>query len=109
MDQPAPKVSPAVVSVVIQHQPAIVHGSGYLATSDGYIVTSINTVAGASGMTVLVPGDSRAHDARLVDYDCQTGAAGGETAHARGPPQHARSRPHTPGQSLSTAAPRGPP
>ncbi|HET9783042.1 MAG TPA: trypsin-like peptidase domain-containing protein, partial [Candidatus Dormibacteraeota bacterium] len=32
-------------------------------------------VAGASGMTVIVPGDSKAHDARLVDYDCQTGVA----------------------------------
>jgi putative serine protease PepD len=26
-------------------------------------------------MTVLVPGDATAHDARLVDYDCQTGVA----------------------------------
>jgi S1-C subfamily serine protease len=73
--QAATKARPAVVSVVTQHQPAIVRGSGYLATTDGYIVTSINTVAGATGMTVLVPGDSRTHDARLVDYDCQTGVA----------------------------------
>jgi putative serine protease PepD len=73
--QAAAKARPAVVSVVTQHQPAIVRGSGYLATTDGYIVTSNNTVAGASGMTVIVPGDSKAHDARLVDYDCQTGVA----------------------------------
>jgi putative serine protease PepD len=73
--QAATKARPAVVSVVTQHQPAIVRGSGYLATSDGYIVTSINAVADASGMTVLVPGDSKSHDARLVDYDCQTGVA----------------------------------
>jgi putative serine protease PepD len=73
--QAATKARPAVVSVVTQHQPAIVRGSGYLATTDGYIVTSINAVAGASGMTVLLPGDSKAHDARLVDYDCQTGVA----------------------------------
>jgi putative serine protease PepD len=73
--QAATKARPAVVSVVTQHEPAVVRGSGYLATSDGYIVTSINTVAGASGMTVLVPGDARSHDARLVDYDCQTGVA----------------------------------
>jgi S1-C subfamily serine protease len=26
-------------------------------------------------MTVLVPGDAKAHEARLVDYDCQTGVA----------------------------------
>lgn len=73
--QAATKARPAVVSVVSQHQPAIVRGSGYLATTDGYIVTSINTVAAASGLTVLVPSDSRSHDARLVDYDCQTGVA----------------------------------
>src|SRR5579864_4825124 len=73
--QAATKARPAVVSVVTQHQPTIVGGSGYLATTDGYIVTSINAVAGASGMTVLVPNDSRPHDARLVDYDCQTGVA----------------------------------
>jgi putative serine protease PepD len=73
--QAAAKARPAVVSVVTQHQPTIVRGSGYLATTDGYIVTSIDTVAGASGMTVIVPGDSKAHDARLVDYDCQTGVA----------------------------------
>ena len=71
----ATKARPAVVSVVTQHSPTIVTGSGYLATSDGFIVTSINVVAGANGMTVLIPGDSKTHDARLVDYDCQTGVA----------------------------------
>lgn len=72
----ATKARPAVVSVVTQHTPTtIVTGSGYLATSDGYIVTNINVVAGANGMTVLVPGDSKTHDARLVDYDCETGVA----------------------------------
>src|SRR5438270_9644887 len=73
--QAAAKARPAVVSIVTQRQPTIVDGSGYLATSDGYIVTNINVIAGASGMTVLVPGDAKPHDARLVDYDCQTGVA----------------------------------
>src|SRR2546430_4317008 len=73
--QAAAKARPAVVSVITQHQPTIVRGSGYLATTDGYIVTNINVIAGASGMTVLIPGDSKPHDARLVDYDCQTGVA----------------------------------
>ena len=73
--QAAAKARPAVVSVVTQNQPAVVRGSGYLATSDGYIVTNINVIAGASGLTVLIPGDDQAHDARLVDYDCQTGVA----------------------------------
>ena len=73
--QAAAKARPAVVSVVTQQQPSLSRGSGYLATSDGYIVTSIGVIAGAGGMTVLVPGDTKAHEARLVDYDCQTGVA----------------------------------
>src|SRR3989475_4983550 len=71
----ATKARPAVVSIVTQHQPSLVRGSGYLATSDGYIVTNIHVIASASGLTVLIPADSTAHDARLVDYDCQTGVA----------------------------------
>lgn len=73
--QAASKARPAVVSVVTQQQPTLVRGSGYLATSDGYIVTSINVVAGASALTVLIPGDSKTYEARLVDYDCETGVA----------------------------------
>ncbi len=73
--QAAAKGRPAVVSIITQREPTIVRGSGYLATTDGYIVTNVNVIADASGMTVLVPGDSKAHDARLVDYDCQTGVA----------------------------------
>src|SRR5438270_4207312 len=71
----ATKARPAVVSIVTQHAPVVVRGSGYFATSDGFIVTNIKVVAGANGMTVLIPSDSKPHDARLVDYDCQTGVA----------------------------------
>ena len=73
--QAAAKARPAVVSVVTQQQPTLSRGSGYLATTDGYIVTNIDVIAGAAAMTVLVPGDPSTHDARLVDYDCQTGVA----------------------------------
>jgi putative serine protease PepD len=73
--QAAARARPAVVSVITQQPPSLSRGSGYLATSDGYIVTNIAVIAGAGGMTVLVPGDSQAHGARLVDYDCQTGVA----------------------------------
>ncbi len=73
--QAAAKARPAVVSVVTQQLPTLSRGSGYLATTDGYIVTNIDVIAGAGTMTVLVPGDPAAHDARLVDYDCQTGVA----------------------------------
>jgi putative serine protease PepD len=73
--QAATRARPAVVSVVTQQQPILSRGSGYLATTDGYIVTSIDVVAGASALTVLIPNDSQTHPARLVDYDCQTGVA----------------------------------
>jgi putative serine protease PepD len=71
--QAAARARPAVVSVVTQQKPPVTRGSGYFATSDGYIVTNIEVIAGAGLMTVLVQGDSTAHEARLVDYDCQTG------------------------------------
>ena len=73
--QVAARAKPAVVSVVTQDLPRIARGSGYLATSDGYIVTAASVITGASKMTVLVTGDSNLHVARLVDYDCQTGVA----------------------------------
>jgi len=73
--QVAARAKPAVVSVVTQDQPRIGRGSGYLVTSDGYIVTAASVITGASKMTVLLTGDSSLHVARLVDYDCQTGVA----------------------------------
>jgi putative serine protease PepD len=73
--QAAARAKPAVVSIVTQQQPQLVAGSGYLVTSDGYIVTSIDVIAGSTQLTVLVPGDAKLHDARLIDYDCQTAVA----------------------------------
>ena len=76
--QAAARARPAVVSLVTlvtQQQPALSRGSGYLATTDGYIVTSISVIAGAGGMTVLIQNDAKTHEARLIDYDCQTGVA----------------------------------
>src|SRR2546423_11941313 len=101
----AGKARPAVVSIVTQHQPSLVRGSGYLATTDGYIVTNINVIAGSSGLTVLIPGDSKAHDARLVDYDCQTGVAGIKNQKASGPPPRRLPRPPplVPGQRAVAA------
>jgi len=73
--QVAARAKPAVVSVVTQEQPSVTRGSGFLVTSDGYIVTAVSVISGASKMTVLVTGDANLHVARLVDYDCQTGVA----------------------------------
>ena len=73
--QAATRAKPAVISIVTAQQPELLTGSGYLVTSDGYIVTSIGVLAGATSITVFVPSDSRLHDARLIDYDCDTGVA----------------------------------
>ncbi len=73
--QAAARAKPAVVSVVTQLQPSLSAGSGYLATSDGYIVTNVQVIAHSSTLTVLLLGDTKPHKARLVDYDCQTGVA----------------------------------
>ncbi len=73
--QAAARAKPAVVSVVTQLEPSVSAGSGYLATSDGYIVTNVQVIAHSSTLTVLLLGDAKAHKARLVDYDCQTGVA----------------------------------
>jgi putative serine protease PepD len=71
----AANAKPAVVSIVTAQLPQLQAGSGYLVTSDGYIVTNVEVIAGASSMTVLLAGDAKLHDARLVDYDCQTAVA----------------------------------
>jgi S1-C subfamily serine protease len=73
--QVAARAKAAVVSVVTQDQPRLGHGSGYMVTSDGYIVTAVSVIAGAGTMTVLLTDDAKPHEARLVDYDCQTGVA----------------------------------
>jgi putative serine protease PepD len=82
----AAKAMPAVVSVVTQQPPAVGRGSGYLATSDGYIITNVDVISGASSMSVLIQGDAKPHDARLVDYDCQTGVAVLKVDNVRGLP-----------------------
>ena len=106
--QAAARARPAVVSVVTQQQPAVSRGSGYLATSDGYIVTNIGVIAGAGGMTVLVPGDSKAHEARLVDYDCQTGVAVVKIDKVSGLPTLSFADPNALGQGQVIVAVGGP-
>src|SRR2546425_4776278 len=61
----ATKARPAAASIVTQHQPSPARGSGYLATSAGYILTNIKRLPGPGGLTALIPGASQAHDARL--------------------------------------------
>ncbi len=73
--QAAARARPAVVSIVTAQSPQLQAGSGYLVTSDGYIVTSIDVIAGSTQLTVLLSSDAKLHDARLIDYDCQTAVA----------------------------------
>jgi putative serine protease PepD len=73
----AAKALPAVVSIVTGATAAgaPTAGTGFLVTSDGYVVTAIPVVAGSSKLQVLVPGDAKPHLAHLVDYDCPAGFA----------------------------------
>lgn len=73
----AGKALPAVVEVVTgtaaDGGPA--GGSGFLVTSDGFVVTSVPVVAGSTRLQVLMAGDSKPHAAHLIDYDCPAGYA----------------------------------
>jgi len=73
----ASRALPAVVSIVTgaAANGVPLGGSGFLVTSDGYLVTAIPVVTGSSKLQVLVPGDARAHLAHVVDFDCQAGFA----------------------------------
>jgi S1-C subfamily serine protease len=70
----ARNAQPAVVSIVTDPT-SMGHGSGFLVTTDGYIVTNVGVVANAQMLAVLLGSDGKRHDARLVDYDCVTGVA----------------------------------
>src|SRR5437879_13644512 len=76
--QAAARAKPAVVSVVTQLQPSVSGGSGYLATSDGYIVTNVQVIAHSSPLTVLVPGGSEPPNARPVHHDRPAGGGVGK-------------------------------
>jgi S1-C subfamily serine protease len=74
--QVATKAAPAVATIITGDSSSGTRlGSGFLTTSDGYVVTNAHVVANATGLTVLFAGDASRHDARLVDSDCQTGVA----------------------------------
>jgi len=67
---------PAVVSIVTRAGAGGAgSGSGFLVTSDGNLVTNVRVIANAQALTVLINGDARPHDARVVDFDCETGVA----------------------------------
>jgi S1-C subfamily serine protease len=65
---------PSVVSIVTRES-NLSQGSGFLVSGDGFIVTNVGVVANAQTLAVLLNGDAHRHDARIVDFDCQTGVA----------------------------------
>jgi S1-C subfamily serine protease len=74
--QVAGKAVPAVVTVVTQDGAANPsYGSGFLYTADGYVVTTTHVVARATSLSVLLNNDPKRHDARVIDFDCETGLA----------------------------------
>ncbi|HEX6548321.1 MAG TPA: trypsin-like peptidase domain-containing protein [Candidatus Dormibacteraeota bacterium] len=74
VQQVATRALPAVVSIVTDERGQS-YGSGFTVTTDGYIVTNLAVVANSGTLTVLLPNDSHRRDARIVDFDCQTGVA----------------------------------
>ncbi len=65
---------PAVVTIVTDER-GQTYGSGFLVTTDGFIATSVAVVANSATLSVLLPGEGKRRDARVVDYDCATGVA----------------------------------
>lgn len=72
--QVATRALPAVVSVITDENGRS-FGSGFLVTSDGFIVTNVPVVANSGTLTVVIANNLRRRDARIVDFDCETGMA----------------------------------
>jgi S1-C subfamily serine protease len=73
-DQVTAKALPAVVTVVTDERGQS-YGSGFLVTTDGFVATSVAVVASSATLSVLLPGEGKRRDARIVDYDCAIGVA----------------------------------
>lgn len=66
--------SPAVVAILSSPQ-SNSSTSGFLVSANGYLVTNVDAVAGASQLSVLLPDTTRPQPARPIAEDCQTGIA----------------------------------
>lgn len=66
---------PAMASVLAEGQGDAAVGSAFAVRGDGYLVTTVRVLANSAGLSVILARDNRRHDARVVDFDCGTGAA----------------------------------
>jgi serine protease Do len=79
----ANSVGPATVSVNVeiaysaygQTGTAQASGSGFIVSSDGYIVTNNHVIEGATNIKVIIPGDTEPVDAKVVGTDTRTDIA----------------------------------
>lgn len=79
----ANSVGPATVSVNVeiaysaygQTGTAQASGSGFIVSSDGYIVTNNHVIEGATGIKVTIPGETDPIDAKVVGTDTSTDIA----------------------------------
>lgn len=74
VSQVVSSASPAVVSILSSPQ-STSPTSGFMVSGNGYLVTNVEAVAGATQLSVLLPNGTHAQPAIPVAEDCQTGLA----------------------------------
>jgi putative serine protease PepD len=74
VSQVVSQASPAVVSILGSPQSSS-PASGFLVSSNGFVVTNVDAVAGATQLSVMLPNGSRPQPAIPVAEDCDTGLA----------------------------------
>lgn len=71
----AERVLPSVVTVRVARPTGTSEGSGFIATSDGYVITNDHVVAGANGQASVVFSDGSSSPATIVGQDPESDIA----------------------------------
>ncbi|NIL57388.1 S1C family serine protease [Salinispora arenicola] len=71
----AERVLPSVVTVRVARPTGTSEGSGFIATSDGYVITNDHVVAGATGQASVVFSDGSSSPATIVGQDPESDIA----------------------------------